>query len=230
MAIEIIYCANGNRRMVQIAVDAGMLYGAQLPWTIYPDVAPLYFADQNWKRPNRERYMEAISLHRPHIATVLDLERSDQLSEVLDWAEEAAQFVEVVVIVPKCSVIERIPEEIGGKQIRLGYSVRTKFGATSVPVWEFGRRPVHLLGGSPHRQIEMAHYMNVVSLDGNYSLKIAFQSSQFWVPGNARYARNRHYPTLNEADGYRWGNDAPYEAFRRSCENIVLAWRRLVGD
>lgn len=36
----------------------------------------------------------------------------------------------------------------------------------TMPAWEFGRRPVHLLGGSPHAQMEMRHYMNVVSADG----------------------------------------------------------------
>ena len=43
--------------------------------------------------------------------------------------------------------IARVPEQIGGKAVRLGYSVPTKFGGTEVPLWEFGQRPVHLLGG-----------------------------------------------------------------------------------
>ena len=53
---------------------------------------------------------------------------------------------------------------------------------------------------------------------------------QFWVPGTARYARNRYWPTLTEADGQRWAADGPYEAFRRSCLAIRAAWDRLLCE
>lgn len=86
--MELIYCAAGNARFAQIAIDAGFLYGAQLPGTTYH---PIWFADQNWKKPDRTKYMAALAEHRPHMASVLDLERADQLDEVLSWAEEAAQ-------------------------------------------------------------------------------------------------------------------------------------------
>lgn len=228
----LIYCGGGNRRLAEIAVAAGFRYGAQLPNTIYPDVAPLWFADQDWRDPKREAYMAALAKHRPTQATVLDLERDEQLPEVLDWAEEAAQHVERVVIVPKVfGIIDRLPDRIGGADVVLGYSVPTRYAGTEVPTWEFVRRPVHLLGGSPHAQMRLAHYFNVVSADGNMHQMFATRFCMFWVPGTARYASNRWWPTLKEASGGElWGNgesdaDAPYEAFRRSCENIVAAWR-----
>lgn len=221
--MDLIYCADGNRRFYEIAKRAGFKYGAQLPGTIY---GPLFFADQDWKKPNRKAYMQALAKHRPHMATVLDWECDDQLPEVLSWAEETAQFVGVVVIVPKViGGIARLPREIGGIQVCLGYSVPTKFGGTSVPAWEFAGWPVHLLGGSPHKQIELYHYFDVVSADGNMMNKMAVQRCQFWVPGNARYANDYWWPSLQEADGEKWKTDAPYEAFRRSCENIMRAWR-----
>ena len=227
----LIYCAAGNARFTQIAVDAGWLYGAQLPGTVYTDVAPLYFVDQNWKHPNREKYMQLLQQHRPDQATVLDLEREEQLPEVLSWAEEAAQFVQRVVIIPKAfGIIARIPASIGGVAVVLGYSVPTKYSGTATPVWEFERRPVHLLGGSPQAQIRLRHYLNVVSADGNYANKMATRNCQFWMPGNARYAKNRFWPTTREADGKLWGDgsgntDATHEAFRRSCINFMAAWK-----
>jgi hypothetical protein len=102
----LIYCAGGNRRFAQIAIDAGYKFGSQLPNTIYH---PIYFADQDWKRPNRATYMAMLAQHRPTMATVLDWERDEQLPEVLDWAEEAAQYVAQVLIIPK--VIGRLAQK-----------------------------------------------------------------------------------------------------------------------
>lgn len=229
MAIPaLIYSAGGNRRFMRIAVDAGFLYGAQLPDTIYPDISPLWFADQNWKKPDRAAYMARLAEHRPMQATVLDLEREDQLGEVLEWAEEAAQYVERVVIIPKAfGIIEWIPDRVGGADVVLGYSVPTRYAGTPVPVWEFGSRPVHLLGGSPQAQMQLTRYLNASSADGNYAMKMATRHCQFWVPGTARYASNRWWPTVREANGGVRvdGDDLVYEAFRRSCQNIMAAWK-----
>jgi hypothetical protein len=227
----LIYCASGNKRMAQIAIDAGFKYGAQLPHKIYHEP---YFVDQNWKKPNREKYMVALEKHKPYMATVLDWERQEQLSEVLNWAEEAAEFVEVVVIIPKViGGISQLPRSVGRATVRLGYSVPTRYGGTELPAWEFYGWPVHLLGGSPHAQMRLARYLNVVSADGNMHHLMATKRCQFWTPGNVKYASNRWWPTLKEFNGgERWGDgsnktDAPYVAFEMSCKNIMEAWQTL---
>ena len=211
----LIYCADGNARFAQIAIDAGFRYGAQLPHTVY---FPLYFADQNWRKPNREAYMAALAQHKPAMATVLDWEQEEQLSEVLSWAEEAAQYVRWVLIVPKViGGIVRIPHRIGRADIILAYSVPTRYAGTSVPAWEFAGWPVHLLGGSPHAQMNCARYMNVVSIDGNYAQMMAVRYNEFWDS-------NRWHELCNYIGHV--DHDAPYEAFRHSCENIMRAWRK----
>lgn len=220
--MEIIFCAGKNRRYAEIARDHGFLLGAQLPCTVY---FPLWFADQNWKNPDRAAYMAALSAHRPHIASVLDLESERQLDEVLGWAEDAVRYAQVIMIIPKAfGIIERLPMVIGGKPVRLGYSVPTKHGGTEVPLWEFAGWPVHLLGGSPQAQINLSHYLDVCSVDGNMAMKMANQYGAFF-DYEKRTARG-YWPTLLDYDGQRWpSNDAPYEAFRRSCINIMGAWR-----
>lgn len=227
----LIFCGGGNRRFGQIAIDAGFLYGSQLPDTVY---FPLYFADQDWRKPDRERYMAGLARHRPVMATVLDWERAEQLPEVLDWAEEAGQYVSEIVIVPKVmGGISQLPQRVGARRVVLGYSVPTRYAGTELPVWEFAGWPIHLLGGSPHRQMQIWSYLNniceVVSVDGNMTSKMATRHCQFWVPGTAQYARNRWWPMLREADGGSWGHDAPCEAFRRSCQNVMAAWRAMAG-
>lgn len=223
--IEIIYCGGGNPRFYEIATQTGFLYGAQLPDTVY---GPLHFADQNWKNPNRERYIAELKKHRPFMASVLDWESPDQLEEVLGWAEDAAQFVETVMIIPKViGGIARLPRVIGGKVVRLGYSVPTRHGGTSVPVWEFYGWPIHLLGGNPHRQYEIARYINVISIDGNMAQKMATRYCAFYDP--TKRTEKGYWPNIQICDGEKWGDGtsnagAPYEAFRRSCEAIMGMW------
>lgn len=224
--MDLIYCADGNRRFAQIAIDHGYLYGAQLPRTVY---FPPWFADQKWKKPNRAAYMAALAQHRPHMASVLDLEREDQISEVLSWAEEATQYVEVVMIIPKVfGIVPRLPRRINGAEVRLGYSVPTKFGGTEVPAWEFAGWPVHLLGGSPNAQQELTHYMDVHSVDGNLAQRMATMHCSFFDP--SRRTPKGLWATIIDYDGKPWASggrtDAPYEAFRRSCENIMQSWKR----
>lgn len=220
---ELIYCAGKNKTFEAIALAAGFQLGAQLPCTTYH---PIVFADQNWKKPDRAVYMKALEQHRPRIATVLDLERHDQLEEVLDWAEEAAQYVSRVLIIPKYSgAVDGLPRRIGDADVILAYSVPTRFGGTEVPIWEFYGWPVHLLGGSPHSQMKLTRYLDVVSVDGNMHGRQATQRCQFWTNGTARYANDRYWPKLSESGWY--GENAPTEAFRRSCQNIIEAWRSI---
>lgn len=205
-APTLIYCADGNPKFAQIAIDCGYKYGAQLPNKIY--FAP-YFVDQNWKKPNRDKYMQALETYKPHMATVLDWEREEQLTDVIGWAEEAFQYVNVVVIVPKVhDGISRLPRTINGKEIRLGYSVPTKFGGTDVFLSEFVGWPIHLLGGSPKKQYGISKYLNVRSIDGNSHTKAAMKGNYWngrkWIPGNFSFDI--------------------YELFRKSCEGIKTMW------
>jgi hypothetical protein len=217
--VELIYCAGKNRRFEAVALAAGFLLGAQLPCTTYH---PVYFADQDWRRPDRAAYMCALAEHRPVMATVLDLERPEQRGEVLAWAEEAAQYVQRVLIIPKYSgAVDELPRRIGGADVVLAYSVPTKFAGTQVPVWEFCGWPVHLLGGSPHAQMLLTRYLNVVSIDGNMANKMS-HAGCFWHP---QKGPKGHWRNLREF-GINLPTDNNLEAFRLSCENIAAAWRR----
>lgn len=218
----LIYCAARQKRFAQIAMDAGYEYGAQLPGYVY--FRP-YFVDQKYREFNeaqseeRQRlyraYRDAIAEHLPALATVPDLEDEDKLSEVLEWAEDIAQDVsEAVIIVPKVhGIISRLPRAIGGRQVRLGYSVPTSHGATEVMIGEFAGWPVHALGGSPREQMYIARYADVRSADGNYMQKPA----KF---GEILTATGRDY-SLKGIPG------SMYPAFAASCRNIRAAWEKM---
>lgn len=217
---KLIYCADGNSKFAQVAVDEGWLYGARLPATTYQSV---YFADQNWKDPNRKTYMRALRIYKPKMATVLDWERESQLPEVLSWAEEASQYVEKVVIIPKVpGQVYKLPKIINGKEIIIGYSVPTSYGKTEVKLEELEGRRVHLLGGSPQKQLEiwcyLLHRAKVISIDGNMAHKQAHRC-RWWSCVKGRVG---HWRQLNEVDDRKVG--ANLEAFRLSLREIRKAW------
>lgn len=224
--MDLIYCAGKNARYEAAAHAAGFKIGAQLPATVYH---PVYFADQDWRRPDRARYMAALAQHRPVVATVLDWERRDQLDEVLSWAEEAAQYVQRVIIIPKVlswnNPLDLLPRRVGGADVVIGYSVPTRHGGTDLPLSYFERWPVHLLGGSPHAQMRLARRLNVVSADGNMH-QLQSQSGRFW---SAEKGSKGHWRQLREI-GIDLPTDNNLEAFRLSCENIAAAWRAQLCD
>lgn len=217
---ELIYCADGNARYQQIAIDAGWLSGARLPATVY--YRP-YFADNDYKHPDRAAYMAGLAKHKPRLATVLDHSEGVEFCEVMEWATEAVQYCQTVIIIPKVpGYIERIPETIAGKPVRLGYSVASSYGETLVHISEFGARPVHLLGGNPHEQMRLARVMNVKSVDCNYHQKIAHQGVFY-----ARRSSGVNWQTLKGA-GLQTDVDMNYRAFKYSCENIAAEWKTII--
>lgn len=58
--------------------------------------------------------------------------------------------------------------------------------------------------------------MDVVSLDGNYAQMMAVRYNEFW------YKSRWH--ELSDHGG-KIETDAPYVAFKRSCENIMAMWQ-----
>jgi hypothetical protein len=224
----LIHCAHGGPAFARAAVAAGWLYGARLPATVY---APVWLADQNWRKPDRARYMAALARHRPACATVIDWETPGQLGEVLSWAEEAASHVtDAVLVVPKVvGGIPDLPALVGGRRVVLAYSVPSSYGACPLPLWEFRGRPVHLLGGSPQEQMRLWGYFtcqgcDVVSADGNVTGMQA-RRGRFWsaVPGP-----KGHWRQLSEAGDFRREGLAQ-ECFRRSLDAVRERWDALAA-
>lgn len=222
-----IYCSAGGGRFSAIAVEEGFAYGACLPGHV--SLRPVMMADQNWKHPNRAAYMKYLARERPALATVLDWERPEQEDEVLSWAAEAAQHVtEAVIVIPKVvGGVARLPQTIGGRQVRLGYPTTTSFGASPTPLWEFRDWPngVHILGGQPHKQLQLARYLDARSCDGTFIRTMALRLA-VWSPRRVPWASNHFWPTLSDLGVGELGRDAVYEAFRRSCVSVQAAWAR----
>lgn len=213
--MRLILCVHGAS-LLHLGMKHGWWPGKQLPGLVWPE--RLHFADQDWKKPNRPKYMAALAKHTPHMATVMDWETEEQFDEVMSWAEEASQYVQQVIIIPKVhGGIPRLPKHINGKDVVLGYSVPTLFGGSETMLQEFRGRMVHLLGGSPHKQMQtflhLAPIADVISVDGNMAAKLCFKGL-VWQGRTFVQDTEKH-------DGHG------LILFERSCKNIIEAWQQL---
>ena len=150
----------------------------------------LVFIDNEYKNYDHEFHMKVLEFHRPKYATVRDIMTEAQceaagiayypFEQVMEFAAEAAQYAENVIVIPKYDCFDRIPDEYV-----LGYSVPSSYGGTPVPAEKFRGRRVHLLGGSWKRQLEYLHFLgdDVVSLDTNWIHKVAQYGHFVWPDG-----------------------------------------------
>ncbi len=240
--LKLIFSSGGTPRFAEIALRHGWIPGARLPCTVYERP---FFVDNEYRHFKRDPYVAAVQEQKPMIATLRDLESWDQLDEVIRLGDDIAPYVQqALIIIPKVSgIIKYLPREIGGVPVLLAYSVETSNGKTSVSPQEFDGWGVHLLGGSPQKQMALAQgwmprgkrralfdmpdcNMNVVSVDTNYHQERANEHAAFWVNGTATGCKNRYFPTLTET-GNPTRDDAPYIAFEKSSTNIMQAWRNL---
>lgn len=216
-----VFCASGNKRYMEIAMDLGFLSGVRLP-DDYVYNQP-YFVDQDYENPDLMAYRKYVSIHKPYVATVLDWDSRRDFNEVLMWAEEIAPYVSEIIIIPKIvGTVARIPTKIAGKSIRLGFSIDSSYGSTAVHPDEFGIRPVHLLGGSGHSQLYYAKKMNVVSADTNQWMLLA-KFNAVWSPMEFSSAKNKYAPQLKDLGFSDLKQDTNYFAFELSLRNFVLA-------
>jgi hypothetical protein len=182
LPIDVIYTLQMADCTCCLAVQAGLKYGIQsaqyrlCPYTHeLSDRHEVAFIDNDYFNYDHATHLAAVRDLHPKYATVRDVMTREQcavdniafyeLDQILEWAEELAQYAENVIVIPKWDCIDRIPE-----QYVLGYSVPTSHGGTPLPVEAFKGRRVHLLGGSWAAQLAYMAALgdDVVSLDTNY--------------------------------------------------------------
>lgn len=162
---DLIVCH--SKFVLDIARQYGWKAGAR--YTNLRDVRHLnnvFFIDIDWKNYDFDRHLSAVKQTRPHLTVARDVENSDSLDDIIREGEQLSRYARTVILVPKDRKLETEVRLGVPNMFRLGYSVPTKYGGTSIPTEKFEGQ-VHLLGGRPDKQRELAQEMNVVSLDGN---------------------------------------------------------------
>jgi hypothetical protein len=216
--MRLTWCQSGAPRVARTAVSAGWWYGFRSDGMHYAgELGPVELLDIDYQKPNWSRHVDVAARVLPVMAVVTDTMESDQIDRTLRQASEIAPYCQRIIIVPKADgIIKHLPREIGGKQVVLGYSVPTRYGATPLPVWAFATWPVHLLGGGHKAQVRLMSGMDVISADGNAAWAAARRGI---VQG--LYDSNK---TVKELDGKRWEGNGQLEALRRSLVNMRAFW------
>ena len=219
--LDLIYCAGDNERLTRMAYDAGFLIGIRSGRSSHG--FPVHFVDIEYRRPNFDKHLQAVKRYQPKYATVLDLSEQEVSTQDIERAlmqyEQLASYCQIPLIVPKrFGQIALLPPDVA-----LGYSIPTSYGgAKDIKLWEFEGRRIHLLGGSPQKQLECYQTLSacaqVVSADGNMAQLMATQFAKYWETG--RWVEHPQRGT-NTPDIY-------LDCWKRSCSNIREEWGRLV--
>lgn len=164
-----------SRRVCSIAKEYGWFPGAR--YTNLRDVRneQVGFLDIDWKNYDFRRHLEAVKKVSPTLTVAEDIADIENTRRTIDQAYELSRYSRYVIVVPKdMRFLDRLDELIP-KEFLIGYSVPTKYGGTALPLEAFGNRPIHLLGGRPDIQRELAESLNVVSIDTNrFTLDASF--------------------------------------------------------
>jgi len=172
--MQLMFCAGGNRRTMDIAVAPGWATGARSDDTLSDVHRPLGLLDCHWTTYDWARRVAVARAERPWLADVPDVLALGGLPLALEQAAELAPLCRHLLLIPKADdVIEHLPRMVAGTPVVRGYSAPTRYGATPLPAWAFRGWPAHLLGGTPRAPLTLAHDLDVVSADGNMAQKIA---------------------------------------------------------
>lgn len=174
-SVTITRFVSHSRHVLRIATKYGWLPGAR--YTNLRDVRRfdrVGFIDIQWCEYSFRRHLEAVKSTKPMMTVARDIENIQDLNLILDQAEELAIHSEYVVVVPKDLRLTAVLNLVIPKKFVLGYSVPTRYGGTQIPLNAF-KRPVHLLGGRPDIQRQIARVAAVMSVDCNrFTMDAAF--------------------------------------------------------
>lgn len=164
-----------SRTVLSIAVQYGWMPGAR--YTNLRDVRhlpSLGFLDIDWRSYSFDRHLKAARQMKPLMTVARDILDSSDLENILHEASLLAKHSDHVVVVPKDPKLKNRMSKLIPSEFVLGYSVPTRYGATRIAPEAFKGR-VHLLGGRPDVQRQLADSMNVISVDCNrFTLDAAF--------------------------------------------------------
>ncbi|BAQ65585.1 DUF6610 family protein [Geminocystis sp. NIES-3709] len=135
---------------------------------------PLFMIDNNWLNYDHEKHLNLIKKHRPHLATLRDIESYIDQQILYKQALEISRYCDRLIIIPKCNITNdkllKIPNSI------LGLPVGPH---ENLFAWEYAKvlnKKIHLLGGSPKKwknAIEILGEKKIYSMDGNYLCKLS---------------------------------------------------------
>lgn len=195
--------------MPRAAYRGGALVGFNSSEKPPPEEIPVEFIDWPFLEDEFEfeDHLNVVKQHSPKYAVAPDIHDSENYDLVISKADLLNRHAEIVIVVPKGVKPSRIPS-----RFRVGLPAQDRFGGVPWNVWQYRNcKSVHILGGSPARQNELSHYVNVHSVDTASPLKAA-QFGDVWNGGW-------------EEKGHNY-----YDRVERSMGNLLKHWNERVNE
>jgi hypothetical protein len=210
--LDLIFCMGGNKDLGALAKDAGWKYGVRSDYTSY---FPSDFIDYPFERGLGywDKHLAKISVMRPEMAAVPDLESPDQIDLMLWQCEQLRTLGVRPMVIPKyATALLAAP-----KDVIIGISVPSQYSGYLPDPDHLKRRDTHLLGAGVVKQIPLyqgyaASAIRVVSADSNQHQMKAFKYGACFVEGRWQDVRPRV---------------SSEELFARSCANIKTYWSQV---
>lgn len=170
---------------------------------------PVGMLDNNFRNPDLDRYVERFFEYEPHVGVIGDAYDADEVDDYVVAAREIqGSYPEAdLVIVPKCcAAIHAVPDDLVVGYSR-GYADKLAHEFSEPSDWR-GRR-IHILGGSPPKQLDVIEQLtrstltgdppaDIASLDWN-GLHRGAQFGEFWTSdGWADCARDADHVTVRK--------------------------------
>lgn len=148
-------------------------------------------------------HLAVVEREEPRYAVAPDVTDGLSLEDAIGYADKLARFAETVIVVPKAVRPCDVPD-----RFRVGLPAQERFGGTPWPLWEYTRVPsVHVLGGSPTKQLDIADYVaNIESVDTASPIKAA-QFGSVW-----------------SVDGWQDAGINYYDRITRSMNGLLKTW------
>ena len=224
MKIDVVLCQ--RTPFCCIAKKHGFLVGRNTQFWHLDCNCPVEFLDWWFKKPNISKHIYLARKYRPKYVVAPDIWRISDIEVSLMVAKKLKQYSENIIIPIHFHCEDRIPEEF-----IIGLPSQTSFAKASLWIGNpsLMERKIHILGGSPHRQMMLAkHYLkNVVSVDSNMIARNAIYFGKYWEDG--KWILNKKYPKppASSKDWINKKDDSLYKVFEISCKNVIEAWRKL---
>lgn len=188
MRLLVVWIQGNNKRVPEMAQRAGMAYGTRHIDT--PQAWP-FMLDIYWKRYDWLDYMSKVEHWRPVMAMCADFERPEQRRELYRQIRDlrAAGVLRIMVCPKFDGATQYIPS-----WCVVAISIDSGYAGFEPEIKEVKGRRIHLLGGSPNRQLAtLTRYGavgHVLSVDTNSSSRAAGYGAE-WI--NGKWRRNRKY-------------------------------------
>ena len=208
---DVIITANGSTDLSRAAFRGGALVGYESGNTRPPEEIPVEFVDWPFTKDevSFENHLEVVKRERPRYAVAPDIENDSNFSLRINQADILAEHAEIVIVVPKAVKPREVPD-----RFRIGIPAQEKFGGVPWPVWEYrGCGEVHILGGSPKRQQDLASYIERVDSVDSTSPQKGAKFGDVWT-----------------GDGWEELDTNYYDRIEESMENCLRMWNESVDE